>query len=77
MLLDGNIIGVQGAEALAKGIKDNETLTNLHLSDCMILEDGAKALAPSLENKRNLLVLDLNNNKIMCDGCIAISKAIQ
>ena len=65
LLLDGNIIGVQGAEALAAGIKDNETLTNLHLSDCMILEDGAKALAPSLENKRNLLVLDINNKKIM------------
>ena len=62
---------------MAAGIKDNETLTNLHLSDCMILEDGAKALAPSLENKRNLLVLDLNNNKIMSDGCMNICKAIQ
>lgn len=75
-MLDGNIIGVDGAKALAKGIKDNETLTNLHLSDCLIMEDGAKELSGALENKRNLLVLDLTNNKIMCDGCIAICKAI-
>ena len=61
---------------LAEGIKDNETLTNLHLSHCMILEDGAIALATSLVNKKNLLVLDLNNNKIMPGGCIAICKAI-
>lgn len=58
------------------GIKDNETLTNLHLSDCMIMEDGAKALALSLENKRNLLVLDLTNNKIMSEGCSAICRSI-
>lgn len=76
LLLDGNVIGVEGAKALARGIKDNETLTNLHLSDCLILEDGAKELSLSLENKRNLLVLDLTNNKIMCDGCIAICKSI-
>jgi len=75
-MLDGNTIGVQGAEALAAGIKDNETLTNLHLADCMILEDGAKALSHCLENKKNLLVLDLNNNKIMSDGCIAVCKSI-
>jgi len=67
---------VDGAKALSKGIKDNETLTNLHLSDCLIMEDGAKELSYSLENKRNLLVLDLTNNKIMSDGCIAICKSI-
>ena len=63
--------------ALSNGIKDNETLTNLHLSDCMIMEDGAKKLAESLENKRNLLALDLTNNKIMSDGCVAVCKSIQ
>ena len=76
LLLDGNVIGVDGAVALANGIKDNETLTNLHLSDCMIMEDGAKKLAASLENKRNLQALDLTNNKIMSDGCVAICKSI-
>jgi Ran GTPase-activating protein (RanGAP) involved in mRNA processing and transport len=44
-MLDGNVIGIEGAKALSKGIKDNETLTNLHLSDCGIMEDGAKELA--------------------------------
>jgi len=68
-MLDGNNIGPEGAKTLALGIKDNETLTNLHLSDCMILEDGARELSKSLENKRNLLVLDLTNNKIMSEGC--------
>jgi len=76
LLLDGNVIGVEGAKALARGIRDNETLTNLHLSDCQIMEDGAKELAKSLENKRNLLVLDLTNNKIMSDGCVAVCKSI-
>ena len=75
-MLDGNVIGIEGATALSRGIKDNETLTNLHLSDCCIMEDGAKELAQCLENKRNLLVLDLNNNKIMSDGCNYICKAI-
>ena len=77
LLLDGNVIGVEGAKALARGIRDNETLTNLHLSDCQIMEDGAKELSKSLENKRNLLVLDLTNNKIMSDGCVAVCKSIQ
>ena len=45
LMLDGNVIGIEGAKALSKGIKDNETLTNLHLSDCCIMEDGAKELA--------------------------------
>jgi Ran GTPase-activating protein (RanGAP) involved in mRNA processing and transport len=57
-------------------LKENETLTNLHLSHCLILEEGAVALAQALSNKRNLLVLDLNNNKILAGGCIAICKSI-
>ena len=66
-MLDGNVIGIEGAKALSKGIKDNETLTNLHLSDCCIMEDGANELAKCLEDKRNLLVLDLHNHNIMSD----------
>jgi Ran GTPase-activating protein (RanGAP) involved in mRNA processing and transport len=62
---------------LAEGIKANETLTNLHMSHCNILEEGAVLLAGALQNKKNLLVLDLNNNKIMTGGCNAICKAIQ
>ena len=76
-MLDGNNIGPEGARILASGIEENETLTNLHLSDCLILEAGAKDLAKCLENKRNLLLLDLTNNKIMPEGCIAICKSIQ
>jgi len=34
ILLDSNKIGVDGAKILAEGLKDNETLTNLHLSHC-------------------------------------------
>jgi hypothetical protein len=48
ILLDFNKIGVEGAKTLADGIKDNETLTNLHLSHCNILEEGAIALASAL-----------------------------
>ena len=75
-MLDSNKIGPEGAKILADGLKDNETLTNLHLSHCEILEDGAVALAHALANKKNLLVLDLNGNKIMPGGCHAICKAI-
>lgn len=45
ILLDSNKIGVEGAKILAEGLKDNETLTNLHLSHCQILEEGAVAIA--------------------------------
>ena len=34
ILLDSNKIGVEGAKTLTEGLKDNETLTNLHLSHC-------------------------------------------
>jgi Ran GTPase-activating protein (RanGAP) involved in mRNA processing and transport len=61
---------------LAEGLKDNETLTNLHLSHCEIMEEGAISLSAALTNKKNLLVLDLNGNKIMPGGCSAICKAI-
>lgn len=61
---------------LADGIKDNETLTNLHLSNCNVGEEGAYALAKVLGNKKNLLVLDMTNNKTMVGGCIALCKAI-
>ena len=43
--LDHNKIGVEGAFLLTEGIKANETLTNLHLSHCAILEEGAIVLA--------------------------------
>lgn len=45
ILLDFNKIGLEGAKILAEGLKDNETLTNLHLSHCLILEEGALAIA--------------------------------
>jgi Ran GTPase-activating protein (RanGAP) involved in mRNA processing and transport len=45
ILLDQNKIGVEGAKTLAEGLKENETLTNLHLSHCIILEEGAISLA--------------------------------
>ena len=61
---------------MADGLEENETLTNLHLANCEILEEGAIALAGALFNKKNLLVLDLNGNKIMPGGCNAICKAI-
>ncbi len=34
IMLDQNKIGVEGAKLLAEGLKDNDTLTNLHLSQC-------------------------------------------
>ena len=75
--MDSNKIGPEGARVLAEGLKENETLTNLHLSHCEIMEEGAVSLATALTNKKNLLVLDLNGNKIMPGGCSAICKAIQ
>lgn len=48
ILLDQNKIGPEGAKTLADGLKDNETLTNLHLSHCEILEEGALAMSHAL-----------------------------
>ena len=48
VLLDFNKIGIEGAKILADGLKENETLTNLHLSHCLILEEGAHHIAAAL-----------------------------
>ena len=76
LLLDNNKIGPQGAAILAQGIKSNETLTNLHLANCGLLEEGTLEIANVLSNKKNLLVLDMTNNKTGVNGCISICKAI-
>ena len=62
---------------MSKGLKENETLTNLHLANCNIGEDGTYAISETLVNKKNLLVLDMTNNKTMVNGCIALCKSIQ
>jgi Ran GTPase-activating protein (RanGAP) involved in mRNA processing and transport len=45
LMLDSNFIGIDGAKMLSEGLRQNETLTNLHLSHCQIQEEGAIALA--------------------------------
>ena len=74
--MDNNKIGQQGAALLADGIRDNETMTDLRIANCSIMEEGAISIAAVLGNKKNLLVLDVTSNKIMVNGCVAICKAI-
>ena len=51
--MHGNAIGNDGADALAKGLKENSTLTSLNLSCNAIGNDGADALAKGLKGKYN------------------------
>jgi Ran GTPase-activating protein (RanGAP) involved in mRNA processing and transport len=52
IMLDYNKIGAEGAMLLSEGLMDNETLTNLNLSSCLIMQQGALALAQCLANKK-------------------------
>ena len=73
----GNIhqIGNAGAQALAKALKNNQTLQVLLLSQNEIGNEGAKALAKALESNTSLKTLDLTNNPIGNEGLEALANA--
>ena len=62
--MDFNQIGDVGADELAKGLKENSTLTSLHLFDNQIGDVGADALAKGLKENSTLTSLDLGRNPV-------------
>ena len=67
--LDGNCIGNEGAEILAKILRCNVTLTDLWLSNNTIGDRGVRALAQALRaDNQTLLGLYLDGNPLITDG---------
>ncbi|XP_067029168.1 protein NLRC3-like isoform X2 [Acropora muricata] len=75
--LSGNSIGNEGAGALAKGLKENSTLTSLNLRYNQIGYVGADALAKALEENSTLTSLDLSQNQIGDVGADALAKGLK
>ena len=74
--MSSNNISDEGMSAIAEGLMENSTLTELFLSYNDLSENSGLQLAKSLENKANLRILGLNNCKISTEGVIAIAMAI-
>eukprot|EP00981_Chlorochromonas_danica_P010652 scaffold3296_cov159-Ochromonas_danica.AAC.19 len=77
--LEGNKIGVIGAEALASALlaRQQRSLEVLRLSFNHVCDDGAIALAQAIEGQAtNLRVLTLKNNNIGPVGLTALANAL-
>ena len=72
-----NLIGVDGAKALAQSLQVNTTLTDLILPENQIGDDGAKALAQCLQMNTTLKKLHLWDNQIGNDGAKALAQCLQ
>lgn len=69
--LEGAIDGV-GCQELARGLRENCTLTTLKLSENAIGSEGARALGEALQFGSLLTRLDLGGNNIQDEGCAAL-----
>ena len=69
-------IGTDGALALAKALKINQTVVQLDLEDNWIGEDGMRAVAEALKFNHRIALLDVSRNHIglvcvfVCDFCV-------
>ncbi|KAG0064941.1 hypothetical protein BGZ89_008736 [Linnemannia elongata] len=75
--LRNNLIGDNGAQALAEALKTNSTLTTLKLWSNSIGPDGARALSEALKTNSTLTTLDLLDNSIGDHGAQAFSEALK
>jgi Leucine Rich repeat len=66
-----------GAAALARVLKTNNTLTELNLARNHITNDGARALFSALEVNATLTILNLNCNDIGDQGCMILANALK
>ena len=74
--LSENEIGVDGAVAIAKALKNAVNLQHLDLSENNIGDDGAVAIAEGLKNAASLQRLNLKWNRIGPDGVAALAEGI-
>src|ERR1700729_2155198 len=58
-------------------LKDNDTITNIYLSDNQIGDEGAKAIADALKVNNNITDIDLAYNQIGTEGAKAIADALK
>jgi Ran GTPase-activating protein (RanGAP) involved in mRNA processing and transport len=72
-----NIIGDEGAVALANALLNNNSLTDLSLGDNIIGDKGAVELANALAYNNHLKGLYLSNNKIGDVGGIALANLLK
>ena len=72
-----NPIGPQGAQHLARALKQNAHLRELDLADCGIGDDGAEALGIMLRSNTVLRKLKLQGNRIGSRGAEAIAAALR
>lgn len=70
-------IGVNGAKALAKALRENAVLTDLNLDSNKFGPDGAKAIAEALKDHTSLTSFSLGANGIGPKGAKAIAKALK
>ncbi len=75
--LGHNIIGVEGALAVAKCLQVSQSLCELDLSYNNIQDTGTKAICESLKNNGKLQTLCLSSNSIGVQGCLAIASLLK
>ncbi len=75
LILDGNAIGPDGAQALAACLPRTK-LTHLSLRSCKIEERGMLALASALAHSPQLQSLNLHRNKIGIQGIAQLAAAL-
>lgn len=74
--LSGSAVSDSGAEALARELGANTTITDVSVGGNSITEAGARALAGALRDNANLLRLDLCGNDIGDGGAVAFAEAL-
>ncbi|GBG35252.1 Nucleotide-binding oligomerization domain-containing protein 2, partial [Hondaea fermentalgiana] len=74
--LEDNIIGDEGATALANALASNESLQALNLQDTRIGVESATALANALAKNESLQELDLKRSNIGHEGATALANAL-
>ncbi len=72
-----NLIGVNGAIALAEALKENHSITDVDLSRNLIGVNGAIALAEAIKINKSITSISLSNNNISDEGAIALAEAIK
>ncbi|KAL0228888.1 hypothetical protein GEMRC1_013508 [Eukaryota sp. GEM-RC1] len=72
-----NLIGPEGARALAEALKVNSTITHIKLEDNSIGPEGARALAEILKVNSTITHINLEDNSIGPEGARALAEVLK
>jgi Ran GTPase-activating protein (RanGAP) involved in mRNA processing and transport len=75
--LYNNVIGVEGALALADALKFNTSVTNINLGGNQMGAEGALALADALQVNTKVSNIDISQNGIGAEGALVIADALK